>query len=95
MAITLNVSDSTSSYNLNIHLDGTGSNLLAPPRPPLESGNIGAFDAALIQYKPTDESDIKDDATTPVEDYLLNDRYYTKSFNVTDEELKQFYIPLH
>ena len=96
MALTLQVSDSNTSYDLNVKFDGTDEvplvNLLAPPRPPLEDNGTGAFDAALVQYQPNDETDIAEGET---EDYLLNDRHYTKSFSTTDEELKKFYIPLN
>ena len=92
MALTLQVSDSNTSYDLNVKFDGTDEVLLAPPRPPLENIGTGAFDAALIQYQPNDETGIAEGET---EDYLLNDRHYTKSFSTTDKELKKFYIPLN
>jgi len=108
MALVLNVKNKNDiEYDLYVNLDNSGSDILAPPRPPLIPSDpsdgsppdflkTGAFDAALLQYQPTAESGIQ---TTPNgEDDLLNDRYFRKNFNITDSEsrdLKKFYIPLN
>ena len=86
MALTLNVTDSTTSYDLTINFDGTGSDVLAPPPPPVLDNDTGAFDAALVE---------KNDASDAADSRLTNDRYYTKVYAASDETLKNLYIPLN
>jgi hypothetical protein len=88
MALTLNVTDSTTSYDLTINFNGNGSDVLAPPPPPVLDDDTGAFDAALVQFKPDGESDLNDQ-----DNRLLNERYYQRNFS--DDTLRKFYIPLN
>ena len=88
MALTLRVSDSTTSYDLKINLDGNGSDVLGPPPPPVLEDNTGAFDASLVQFLPAGESDLNDP-----DNRLLNERYYQRNFS--DDLLRSFFIPLN